>query len=177
MIHVVFGSEASHISYVQPIEVEHNHRPGRPRKRPNIAVLQAVMAPGRHISISKLARLLGIHWHTLRSYLKEYHIDHRHTPLPDETLDQLIHHFRSIKPRSGIRYLTGSLRQHGLRIQRDRISASLRRVDPLGHVLRRQTTIHRREYHVPHPNAVWHMDGHNKLIHWEIGRASCRERV
>jgi len=138
-----FDSEASHISYVQPIEVEHNHRPGRPRKRPNIAVLQAAMAPGRHISISKLARLLGIHRHTLRSYLKEYHIDHRHTSLPDETLDQLIHHFRSIKPRSGIRYLTGSLRQHGLRIQRDWISASLRHVDPLGHVLRRQTTIHR----------------------------------
>ena len=161
--------ETSKISYVQPIEIEHNHLPGRPHKRPNIALLQAAMAPGRHISVTKLAHLLGtIHRHTLCSYLKEYNIDHGHTPISDSDLDLLIKHFWALKPQSGIRYLSGSLRQHGLCVQRNRISASLHRVDPLGHVLRRRTTIHRRQYHVPRPNAMWHMDGHHKLIHWGI---------
>ena len=153
---------------MQPIDVVHNQHPGRPRKRPNIALLKAAMAPGRHISVTKLARLLGIHRHTLRSYLKEYKIDYGHTLISDGDLDQLIQHFRTLKPQSGIRYLLGSLRRHGLCIQCNRISASLHRVDPLGNVLRRQTTIHRRQYQVPRPNAVWHLDGHHKLIHWGI---------
>ncbi|KAI5984837.1 hypothetical protein EDD15DRAFT_2143373, partial [Pisolithus albus] len=53
-------------------------------------------------------------------------------------------------------------------IQRHRISSSLQRVDPLGRVLWKQATIHRRQYRVSRPNALWHMDGHHKLIHWGI---------
>lgn len=164
----VTSRETFNISYVQPIEIVHNHLPGRPRKRPNPTLLQAAMAPGRHISVTKLARLLGIHRHTLCSYLQEYKIDYGHTLISDSDLDQLIKHFRALKPQSGIRYLLGSLRRHGLRIQHNRIAASLHRVDPLGHVLRRHTTIRRRQYHVPRPNAMWHIDGHHKLIHWGI---------
>ncbi|KAI5993213.1 hypothetical protein EDD15DRAFT_2105524, partial [Pisolithus albus] len=55
-----------------------------------------------------------------------------------------------------------------LRIQRRHISASLHRVDPLGRILRRHTATRRRKYHVSRPNALWHMDGHHKLIHWGI---------
>ncbi|KAG1733535.1 hypothetical protein EDB19DRAFT_1580985, partial [Suillus lakei] len=48
------------------------------------------------------------------------------------------------------------------------ITASIHRVDPLGTVLRQHTMIHRRQYKVSQPNALWHMDGHHKLIHWGI---------
>ncbi|KIK29085.1 hypothetical protein PISMIDRAFT_89933 [Pisolithus microcarpus 441] len=126
------------------------------------------MAPGRHISVSKLARLLGIHWNTLRYYLKKYGIDYQHTPITDGELDLLINYFCHLKPQSGVRYLAGSLSRHGLRIQRHRISSSLQRVDPLGRVLHKQATIHRCHYRVSRPNALWHMDGHHKLIHWGI---------
>ncbi|KAI6044791.1 hypothetical protein EDC04DRAFT_2529033, partial [Pisolithus marmoratus] len=57
---------------------------------------------------------------------------------------------------------------HDLWIQRRCISASLHHVDPLGHVLRRCTATHHHKYHVSCPNALWHMDGHHKLIHWGI---------
>ena len=126
------------------------------------------MAPGRHISVSKLAKLLGIHCNTLHDYLKRYNIDYQHTSISNSDLDLLVQHFRTIKPQSGLRYLSGSMNRHGLRIQWQRIAESLRHVDPLGRVLRQHTTIHRRQYKVSHPNALWHIDGHHKLIHWGI---------
>lgn len=41
-------------------------------------------------------------------------------------------------------------------------------MDVLGSVLRQNTTIKRRVYKVPRPNALWHLDGHHKLILWGI---------
>ena len=166
ILHHHHSSDTLAIGHVQPVEVVHTGHHGPPRKKPNLALLQAAMAPGHHISVSKLAQMIGIHRNTLRSYLKKYKIDYQHTPISDGDLDLLIKHFCSIKPQTGLRYLSGSLRRHGLRIQRKCIAESLHRVDPLGRVLRRRTTIHRRQYQVSHPNALWHMDGHHKLIHW-----------
>ncbi|KAI6107384.1 hypothetical protein EDD16DRAFT_1489053, partial [Pisolithus croceorrhizus] len=57
---------------------------------------------------------------------------------------------------------------HGLHIQQHCISSSLQCVDPLGCVLCKQATIHQCQYQVSHPNALWNMDGHHKLIHWGI---------
>jgi hypothetical protein len=45
---------------------------------------------------------------------------------------------------------------------------SLRRVDSLGGVLRQRKIIKRRVYHVTRPNALWHLDGHHKMIRWGI---------
>ena len=42
------------------------------------------------------------------------------------------------------------------------------RVDPLGVEQRSRHILHRRKYHVPGPNSVWHIDGHHKLIRWRI---------
>ncbi|KAI6099207.1 hypothetical protein EDD16DRAFT_1497912 [Pisolithus croceorrhizus] len=75
------------------------------------------MAPGHRISISKLARLLGIHRNTLRYYLKKYEIDYQHTSITDSELDLLINYFCHLKPQSGVCYLAGSLSRHGLHIQ------------------------------------------------------------
>ncbi|KAJ7645862.1 hypothetical protein B0H17DRAFT_897958, partial [Mycena rosella] len=51
-------------------------------------------------------------------------------------------------------------------IQRRRIFSSVHRVDGLGRVLRKRAMIPRTRYHVSRPNAMWHMNGHHKLILW-----------
>ncbi|KAJ3963754.1 hypothetical protein EV361DRAFT_943322, partial [Lentinula raphanica] len=53
---------------------------------------------------------------------------------------------------------------HGLRVQRRRVIQSLRRVDRLGRVIRRRRLIERQAYKVSRPNALWHIDGHHKLM-------------
>ncbi|KAG2145622.1 hypothetical protein BD769DRAFT_1298648, partial [Suillus cothurnatus] len=55
-----------------------------------------------------------------------------------------------------------------LQLQQEWIIASIHRVDPLGTVLRQHTMIQWQQYKVSRPNALWHMDGHHKLIHWGI---------
>lgn len=42
------------------------------------------------------------------------------------------------------------------------------RVDPAGVRRRFRQVLHRREYSVPMPNSLWHIDGHHKLIRWRI---------
>ena len=54
------------------------------------------------------------------------------------------------------------------RIQRKRIYDSIKRVDNLGSLLRNRKETRRREYKVSRPNALWHVDGHHKLILWGI---------
>ncbi|KAH7919167.1 hypothetical protein BV22DRAFT_1023462, partial [Leucogyrophana mollusca] len=76
--------------------------------------------------------------------------------------------FKAQKPDSGLQYLVGFLRSHGLRVQRCRVRRSVRRVDIVGQVLRQQKVIERRKYSVPRSNHLWHLDGHHKLILWGI---------
>lgn len=143
-------------------------RHGRPRKVPNLNYLYDAMSPKRRITLTSLAKLIGIHRHTLRTYLKHYNVDYKFAVLSDSDLDLLVKTFRSVKPESGIQYLVGFLRRHGVRIQKSRLISSVHRVDQLGRVLRERTAIRRRKYKVSRPNALWHMDGHHKLILWGI---------
>ena len=133
------------------------------------------MDPSRRISLTKLADALRIHRNTLRMYLKKYNVDYSFSNLSDEDLDLLVKSFRSEYPDSGIRYLVAFLRRHRLRIQKRRITSSISRVDRLGHSLRQRQRrrIRRRHYHVTRPNALWHLDGHHKLIHWGIVIHGC----
>jgi len=58
----------------------------------------------------------------------------------------------------------GHLRSTGIRIQKQRVLDSLRRVDRIGRFIRRRAAIRRRKYFSSRPNALWHCDGHHKLI-------------
>ena len=60
----------------------------------------------------------------------------------------------------------GRLCSSGLKVQRDRVCASLRRVDPKYSHLRWATVITRQTYAVPSPNSLWHIDGHHSLVNW-----------
>ncbi|KAJ6479152.1 hypothetical protein C8R45DRAFT_832829 [Mycena sanguinolenta] len=56
----------------------------------------------------------------------------------------------------------------GIRIQKRRARRSLQRVDNLGRILRKRKILKRRVYCARRPNALWHLDGHHKMIRWGI---------
>ena len=62
--------------------------------------------------------------------------------------------------------LTG-LSELGVQAPRDRIRTILRTVDR-GPLAIRPSPIIRRIYRVPWINALWHIDGHHKLVPWKI---------
>jgi hypothetical protein len=126
------------------------------------------MAAGRRITFKKLAELAGVHRHTLRYYLKKHGVYKRFCSISDEDLDILVKTFKAQKPASGLSYMIGFLRSHGLRVQKRRVRLALRRVDGLGQLLRNHEAIDRQKYAVPRSNYLWHLDGHHKLIKWGI---------
>ena len=62
--------------------------------------------------------------------------------------------------------IAGYLASKGYKIQRYRIRESVLRLDPDGVEERKRCALHRRVYSVPCPNALWHIDGHHKLIRY-----------
>ena len=144
-------------------------RRGRPSLHVEPEVLKEALSSGRRISISALARAIGVHRHTIRKHLDIHNIPQpAYSTITDEDLDTLLLAYKELKPASGYRYAMGFLLDHGLRVQRERVKASLRRIDGLRHVLRNHAAIDRRVYVVPYPNYLWHIDGHHKLIRWGI---------
>lgn len=154
--------------------MEQTGKRGHPRKRINAKFLQEAMNPTQKITLTALAKAIGVHRHTLRAYLKIHNVDYKFSELSDEDLDILVKTFCATKPESGIRYLIGFLQRHGLRVQQKRVLSSISRVDRLGRTLRRRRTqAPRRQYKVARPNALWHIDGHHKLILWGIVIHGC----
>ena len=68
------------------------------------------------------------------------------------------------KSNIGIRMLKGYLHK----VQRERLRQSLLRTDPSGAVQRWKQTVKRRKYNVRPPLALWHIDGHHKLIRYRV---------
>lgn len=94
----------------------------------------------------------------------------------DLTEEELEAHVRVIKrdhPNAGLVYLTGHLRSRGIFVQRQRVVNALQTVDPDGVAERLHLAIAHREYSVPCPNFMWHLDGHHKLINWKLVIHAC----
>jgi len=151
------------------MSVIHTGRPGRPRKVLSEPILREMFRPGRNIKISQAARALNVHRHTVEHYLRLYQIrKQEYSQISDEELDTLVGKFKQKRPTTGISYLRGHLLQQGWQIRRDRLLASISRVDGIRKVLRKNSVIQRRKYVSSRPNAVWHIDGHHKLGPWGI---------
>jgi hypothetical protein len=88
------------------------------------------------------------------------------TEISDAHLDVVVKAYKEKRPSAGIRYIQGFLLQHHVRVPRQRVASSIKRVDGLGQVLVRRDAIRRRQYTSSRPNALWHLDGHHKLILW-----------
>jgi hypothetical protein len=126
------------------------------------------MAPGRRITFKRLAELAGVHRHTLWFYLKQHGVYEQFSSISDADLDILVKTFKTKKPASGLTYMIGFLRSHGLRVQKWRVQLALRRVDGLGQLLHNHEAINHQKYTFPRSNYLWHLDGHHKLIKWGI---------
>ena len=142
----------------------HPQQRGRPHKVFDRAYLQEAMHPSRNISKTQLARALGVHRTTLKKKMDEYGLNSKYSAIEDADLDTLVRTYKSQKPDAGFRYVRGHLRSIGIRVQKQCVLDSLKRVDHVGRFLRRHSIIRRRKYLTSRPNALWHCDGHHKLI-------------
>lgn len=157
------------VSKISAVEIIKTGHRGRPQKIVSKDILHEAFTEGRNISRAKLARTIGVSRGTLTKYCELYGIRRqKFTEISDEDLDLLVRDYKLRHPNTGIRYLRGNMLLQHFRIQRSRIIESINRVDTLAKQLRKDTTIKRREYHSARPNALWHLDGHHKLIQWGI---------
>lgn len=168
IIAIHIDREPSNIRYFSVVSPLHTGRPGRPYKAIDFHYLQEAFSDHRNISITRLANTINVHPNTLTAYLKLYGLSNRFSQLSDAELDDIMRSYREKRPNSGIRYIIGHLRRLGLKVQRHRVISSVKRVDGLGTTMRRRIAIRRRRYAVRRPNALWHCDGHHKLIRWGI---------
>ena len=118
-------------------------------------------------SWSQLANILGISRSTLHRRLDEEGVRHltSYTEISDAHLDQVVERVKRTHPNDGERLLIDHLAQDRISVPRVRVRASIHCVDP---ELRRSITVRRRVYYAAGPNAIWHMDGHHKLIRWQF---------
>ncbi|KAK9977024.1 hypothetical protein ABG768_018845 [Culter alburnus] len=113
-----------------------------------------------HFSVPDMARLLGVSKSTVKRRLREY--TSNCTLIACQvysTTDYLLCMLYLFQNTFIIS-----------RVQRSRLLAMLKAVDPLGTALRgvQLNIIQRRSYCVGAPLALWHIDGNHKLINWRI---------
>ena len=87
-----------------------------------------------------------------------------YSDISDSELNQIVQQIQLQLPTCGNCQMQGHLLSQGICVQQQRIRESQRQVDPAGSVMRRLRIIHRRQYHVNGPRALWHIDGNHKLL-------------
>lgn len=165
----VFRSSKNY-SVPELVSVEHTRRRGRPRKLISEEVIRGALE--RRMPLSALARTLKVDHKTLRTRMEELGLSPpEYTPIPDHELDAIISEFLASHPQAGRRFAMGHLRGNcQIHIPYRRLIASLSRVNKVRNELRKQATAQKSHpvYQVKRPHALWHIDGHHKLITWGI---------
>ncbi len=141
-------------------------RAGRPSFSLPRDKLQFLVEKG--FSIPDIGAILGVSSRTVRRRLQQFSISitGQYSVFSDDELDATIRDILNEFPNCGFRRMDGFLKSKGLRVQQTRIRCSMRRVDPLGVLLRSLeiNVISRRTYDIKTPMALWHIDGYHKLI-------------
>ncbi|XP_061188508.1 uncharacterized protein LOC133196665 [Saccostrea echinata] len=150
-----------------PISV-HNGCIGRPKLIITEQQLQHLL--DAYFTVKDIASLLSVSEKTVKNRLKEYGLCVRMTysNIDDDVLDSWIQRGLGLFPRAGYKTLQGFLAAESIRVPRERIRASMHRLNPTRQTLRSLTTIKRRSYQVPSPLALWHIDGNHKLVRWRF---------
>ncbi|CAL9689657.1 unnamed protein product [Knipowitschia caucasica] len=93
-----------------------------------------------------------------------------YSTLSDDELDQYVREITSRHPHSGYRMVKALLQNRELRVQYERVRASMHRVDTSGVIARTLNLgcINRRTYSVPGPHTLMHIDTNHKLIRYNI---------
>ena len=128
----------------------------------------------KHFRWARISKLLGISERTLRRRREEFGLEtDGFTEISESNLTAVVQSVKSVTPNSGQSRMLGALRSRGLHVQRWKVREIMRRIDPVGTALRWNQVLYRRKYSVPGPNALWHIDGHHKLIHWRLVVHAC----
>ncbi len=140
---------------------------GRPALQIHESQLKFLIA--NDFKVPDIAGLLGCSPRTVQRRMRELGIkSYRYSDISDDQLDEIVSSMIQFQPAHGIRTVQSRLRASGFILQRERVRESLYRVDPSGIEARLRRTLHRRQYSVPGPNSLWHIDGYHKLIRWRI---------
>lgn len=140
---------------------------GRPRISREKDQLEFLIEQG--FRINDIGNMFSCSRRTVERRMNAYCISSdRYSLMNDLELDTVVKEITVLFPPCGEKSIYGRLRSRGIHIQRERMRASLRRVDPSGVLSRCRSVLHRRVYCVKSANALWHIDGYHKLIHWRI---------
>ena len=121
-----------------------------------------------HYKWTKIATILGLSRTTLYRRLEEAGVSlDDYTQVSDEQLDEVICSIKQDHPNDGEVLLQGHLLRQGIRVRRYALRNAIHRVDHSNTVTRKHSLV-RRIYSVSHPNYIWHVDGHRKLIRWRF---------
>ena len=119
--------------------------------------------------IRDIAGIFTCSTRTIQRRMRDYGIDPNHfSDISDSHLDEVVGELLVCLPDCGIRSVQSILKANGIILQRERVRQSLHRVDPTGMQTRLRRRLHRRQYPVSSPNALWHIDGYHKLIRWRM---------
>lgn len=161
-------SEGSRVLFADPITTIRTGKPGRPRKIISPSFLRDVFAKHRNISVPLLSsKITGSRW-LVNQHRKALGIRRSFSAWTNEELDRFTSDTKEERPALGMKFVQARLRSEGIKVQRERVRQSIKRVDPVGVVLRKKKTIRRRQYKVARPDALWHADGYHKLIKYGI---------
>ena len=119
-------------------------------------------------SVPQIADMIGVSVRTVRRRMSLFGLSIRqcYSDINDDMLDELVFQIQCNYPTCGNRQMMGHLLAQGHRVQQSRVKESQCRVDPDGATLRRLHVLNRREYSVPGPLSLYHIDGNHKLIRY-----------
>ena len=114
--------------------------------------------------------MLNISTKTLQRSREEFQINEElsWSTINDDELQTAMQEIMSITPSIGQTRMLGALKSRGIRVQRSRVRGLMRELDHVGTALRWRGAIFRRNYSVRCANALSHVDGNHKMIHWRI---------
>ncbi|MED6258161.1 hypothetical protein ATANTOWER_003672 [Ataeniobius toweri] len=143
---------------------------GRPKVNIESQTLTDLLSSG--LPLTSLCSLSGIARSTLYRRLKEHDLSVRkcYSSISDDSLDQKVRCIKTRMPNAGYRLVKGSLQAMGVRIPWKRVKMSLQRMDGAGLIARmvQLSCIARRQYCVPAPLSLVHVDTNHKLIRYNI---------
>lgn len=139
-------------------------RYGRPRI--DISYEQLLYLIENRFTVRQIADMVGVSERTIYRRMSEFSLSVHmlYSSISDNDLDQLVCEIQENFPLCGNIQMQGHLFARGLRVQQVRVREAQRRVDPEGCAMRRLRVINRRQYRVPFPLSLWHIDGNHKLI-------------
>ena len=154
------------------LRAEKHYTGGRGRPKYVINSEQLVYLRELRFTWTNIAQMYGISRRTLYNIRSHYNMTRAEfsafTQISDEDLKQVIREVKLSLPECGQSMIRGILNSQGIYVPTTRIRECLAAVDPVNTALRWATPITRRVYSVPHPNALWHLDGNHKLIRYEL---------